>query len=814
MKTNNKPLLNKYFPSLILMGSSMLFASATYADVVIEAVQAGEKENQKVQKNDSPALETIIVTSQKRLQNIQEVPIAVTALYGDILEQAGINNMTDLQGNVPSLTVNTTQSASVTSFGIRGVYTSSSNLGLESSVGLYADDVYRARQSSMINNMVDIERVEVLRGPQGSLFGRNTPSGAVIINSVAPDHDGAGFLKASYGNLDMLDLSGAKSFSVIDDVLAFRAAGFYTKREGYLDGILPGGVVEENTLNDRNRWGVRLQALFEPTDDFSVLVIADHSEIDEVCCGASTWKNNYVADGVPEKTGSDVVLESLGGTVLNGDNFYDGQVSLSLLPEAQIEDKGISAKVNWQTDSFELTSITAYREFQSHDKVDIDFTNLDMLLSDDYVEQNQFSQELHLSEEFEHFNYVAGMFYYHQELDYDATLLVGEHLAPFAAATIHPAFAIPGAFPDGTGSLNTSNQELDSFEVFGQMEYNIFDSLMLTAGLRWTKEDKTLINTFTEDASPGNPLAGTGDFDPGWGFWAFTAFTPTENLNETLKDDRVTGTVKLSWLMDDDIMFYTSYGTGYKAGGTNTARVGAGVDVVFDPEVATSYEIGMKAEFPAQALRVNVAMHATDTDDLQTSSFHGTGLTLSNAGVAETWGTEIDINWQATDSLYLTLAYAYNHATYEDFENGSCWVGTPWHTDADDPALNSDGYSCNRSGGAMADNAENVFVMTGKQSFDLSENISAFAYGEVIYTGERMTDVNNDPLKYDDAYTIVNLRTGVYLDQWDAEVTLWARNLLNENYTNQISDTLIQTGNLIGFYVEPRTFGITVKKHF
>jgi len=750
-------------------------------------------------------LEEVIVTAQKREQNLQDVPIAVSAFTGEMLAQSGVKDIFDLQANAPSLIVGQTQTSSTTTFGIRGVFTSSQNFGLDSSVGLYVDGIYRARQSSMINNLVDVAGVEVLRGPQGTLFGRNTPAGAVSMFSVKPDHEGTGFIEGSYGEFDLVSLSGAKSFSAIDNELSFRATGFYMERDGYIDDIKFG----DETVNDRDRWGVRLQALYTPTDDLSIHIIADHSEVDEVCCGAGIWKNNLVADDIPGKTGTDQRILELGGTVLDGNDFYDRKIGTTFLPESSNEDQGISMQIDWQTENFLVTSITAYRDFESFDRIDADFSDVEALIKINDAEQSQFSQELRISNEYDNFNYVVGLFYFEQDIDLNSSLEVGDDIT-YLIQDISPILiAVPGAFPGGTGALDVSAQEHQSFAVFGQMDYSLSEDFLLTAGLRWTKEDKDMSNTFTQDA-PEPFVIG----EPGWGFWFFAPLTPRDDVDETIDDDQITGTVKLSWFMNDATMFYASYGTGYKAGGINSDRISAAADVVFDAETSESYEIGMKADFPDQALRVNIALHMTDTDDLQTVSFQGTGFVLDNAGVAETYGMEADIYWQATDNLNLTLGYAYNHAEYAEFEEGPCWIGTPWHTGIDDPSLNPDGNTCNRSGGDLSSNPENVLVLTGNQNFNISSNITGFIYGEYIYTDSRMTDLNNDPVKRDGSYALVNLRTGLYFEQWDAELTLWGRNILDEEYTTTIADAVVQDGNFTSYPTEPMTWGITAKKHF
>ncbi|MDO8863588.1 TonB-dependent receptor [Haliea sp. E1-2-M8] len=746
-------------------------------------------------------LEEVIVTAQKREQSLQDVPIAVTAFTNEMLQKTGVRDMFELANNDPALIVSKTQTSTTSNFSIRGVFTSGQNFGLESSVGLYVDGVYRARQSSMINNLVDLGSVEVLRGPQGTLFGRNTPSGAVSMNSVKPDHEGTGYLEAQAGDLGLLALQGARSFSAIDNELAFRVTGFYQERDGYVDVIGLG----EDLIDDRDRWGVRLQAMYTPSDLLSVLVIADRSEVDEICCAAGNYKNNLVAQGLapgaPVKTGSDQRVLNLGGTVIDQDDFFRGAVAASFLPVSRNEDQGISVQVDWRAENFLVTSITAFRTFESYDNADVDFYDIDALIRSNDAEQEQFSQELRLSDETENFTWVVGAYYFEQDLDAVVDTMVGADTGGLVGV---PAVA----FPAGTGSRNVASQDHSTWALFGQFDYNLSDDLVLTAGGRWTKEDKDMVNVFTEDASAVLDFA-----SPGWGFWLFPPLAPRADVNETIDDDQFTGTVKLSWFASDDLMLYASYGTGYKAGGVNTDRIAAILPVAFDAETSESFEVGMKAEFPEQALRVNMALHRTDTEDLQTISFQGTGFALQNAGVAKTQGGEIDIIWQPLDGLGLTLAYAYNDGEYEDFAAGDCWISTPWHTNLPDPRANGDG-SCDRSGGLLSGNPENVVVASGRQEFPLGDGLTGYVFGEYIFTDERMTDVNNDPAKLADSYELLNLRAGLILEQWDAEITVWGRNVLDEDYTNTISDGVAQDGRLIAYFNEPATWGVTLRKNF
>ncbi|MGB1141891.1 MAG: TonB-dependent receptor, partial [Halioglobus sp.] len=495
-----------------------------------------------------------------------------------------------------------------------------------------------------------------------------------------------------------------------------------------------------------------------------------------------------------------------GGVVLDQDDFYDYEVTAAQEPKSENDDSGVSLQVDWDTDMFLVTSITAYREHNSFDDSEILFTNLDGAYRVNDSEQSQFTQEFRITGEGDKLTYVAGVYYYYQELDNDRTTTVGADTSQIALG------ADTNLFIADTGSRDINEQEHESYAIFGQADYALTDTLILTAGLRWTYEDKDMTNTFTQDL----PLEGGNPGDNS-GFLAFPPLSPTPDLDEDFDDDQVTGTLKLSWFATDDIMLYGSYGTGYKSGGINTDRIDPIFDPIFDAEESESFEVGMKAEFPEQALRMNVALHMTDTDDLQTVSFQGGGFALTNAGTAETYGAEIDLNWVPLDNTTLTLAYAYNHGEYEDFEGGPCWTGQTWHTsqpDPGDPEPDNPDNACDRSGGDLAGNPDNVVVVTGNHDFRLTDELAGFLYAEYIWVDERMTDVNNDPEKYDDSYNLVNVRAGLLYEPWDTSLVLWGRNLTDEEYTSTIADAPAQTGRYIAYYNEPMTWGVTLRKDF
>lgn len=837
---------------------------------------------------DDKGLETITVTAQKRIQNLQEVPIAVTAFSGDEMSEAVIKDMYDLQTSVPALGAFQSQSATNSSFSIRGVGTSSQNFGLESSVGLYVDGVYRARQNSMINNLVDVEAVEVLRGPQGTLFGKNTPSGAILVRTVKPSHDGDdGFIEVTVGNYGLLNFAGATSISAIDDVLAFRATAFSSQRNGIVDDVNFG----DNELNDRQRWGARLQALYTPSDDLEIRIIADYNEIDEICCAAPVQLSNLQATDIPGKFGSDAVLPGLGGTVFpGGDAFYNREVALSFLPESTMEDKGISVEVNWEINSnYNLVAISGYRNFKSFDDTDTDFTDADLFGTRNDASQKSFSQEIRLDYNSDELNYILGMYYFTQDLDLDYSLYTDRLFNPFYMSNFNGALdpllagidqisALTGGAiapsaegaPFGTGFDHVAEQEHESYAIFGQFDYKLTDDLTLTAGLRYTDESKELSTVFSENLPGGTPfptfftsigdptapetivpgtllygagLAGTllglvgagqmSPFDPtflsaiapfqtpGWGFQSLGATTAArDDINETLDDDRVTGTIKLSYQLDRDTMVYASYGTGYKSGGTNTDRIADGFNPVFEAETSSSFEVGFKKDFIEQNLRVNAAAHYTTVDDFQANTFTGNGFNLQNAGDYEISGFEIESSWFPTDTIEVNFSYAYVNAEYKSFERGNCWNAYTWHTGIVDPGqestdpLNPNPY-CNRTGDRPAGEPEDQLMLKVKKEFNLSENVFSYVQIDYSYTGDMILDGSNDPYAMQDSYSLVNLRWYMSFDDYDTDVILWGRNVLDEEYINRTNfNTPLQAGKLNAYVSEPVTFGITVKKRF
>jgi len=839
------------------------------------------------QEGSSSVFEEIVVTAQKRAQNIMDVPVAVSAVTGGQMVDAGIKDMADLQQNVPNLIVSGSQTATTSTFSIRGISSTSNNFGVESSVGLYVDGVYRSRQSSMINDLIDIEAVEVLRGPQGTLFGKNTPAGALSVRTVAPSHDRDAFVDVTAGDFGLIKFSGAANFSLSDN-LAMRGTIFYTQRDGYVDDFALG----KNVYNDRDRVGGRLQFLYEPSDDFSMRIIADYSEIDEICCAAVTLVDGLYSRaslaGVPQ-TGSDAALLLFGGTVftdypypqpfldalaplpgtiVTGIGVEDYIASMNFLPVSQNEDSGLSVEFNKTFSSGNtLTSISAFRSFDTYDNSDVDFSNVDLVTRVNSADQSSFSQEFRFAGEFgtgSHF--VVGAYYFGQEikqstdtigtpilqayLSANPSVVNARDLVNGVAALAGPPYMPAGvAFLPGIWSNDAILQDQDGWAVFGQVDFAMGDDFILTLGARYTDETKRIDAAFTQNTPNGLVpdfdalgLAGCqifaldpacGPFNPidpatfaafvpfftdGWGAYGFPPLAPRTDLDEQLSDDQVTGTAKLTWFASDSSMFYLSYATGFKSGGTNTERIPAAFDSVFGPESSTSIEIGFKGDLGP--VRVALTVYDTEFEDFQAQTFTGTGFNLQNAGTIDNTGIEVELLWRITDTFEAQFIASRNEVEFASFEAGTCWDAYVFHTGIQDPGLPDDfnpvldAQICSKTGQAQAYNPEDRYFVSLQKEFNLSANTALFLRAEYSSYSEQLTDGDLDPFTRQGAFELVNARVGLNFGKSNSSLTLWGRNITDERYFTGSSDAPVQVGRMHAYPAEPATYGVTFRMGF
>jgi outer membrane receptor protein involved in Fe transport len=882
-----------------------------------------------------PMLEEIVVVAQKREENIMDVPVAITAVTGAQIEASGIKDMLDLQLNVPGLIVGGSQTTTTSNFSIRGLGSTANNFGVESSVGLYVDGVYRSRQSSMINDLVDIQAVEVLRGPQGTLFGKNTAAGAINVRTVAPSLDSRdAFFEVTAGDLDLMRITGGMNFALTDEV-AFRATFFSSQRDGYVanhvydyTSPIPSITVQDNLFNNRDRFGVRLQALYDNGENFNLRVIADYSEIDEYCCIGTSRVDGLLSHGalqqgivapgpdflrllVAEQNGqggityTDFPYGSFGvdlpPLVRQGVSWDDYITTLNRPPVSQNEDSGLSLEMNWELDNgMTVTSVTAFRAFDTFDHIDADFTDTLLAERTNDAAQDSISQELRLSGTFgEGSNWVVGAYYFAQEIESNTFTVGGSDLQAFGdlgwqfsedlqelgaafgfqdvaegpltmsslaqqvsvLSALTNGYIAPGApsFPEGAFANDDVTQEHDGFAVFGQVDWAISDALKLTLGARYTEETKDIRAIYTqtnpggeenlflpefdflfpallewaslyqwigagqppEAAPPINFLNRVAAPNSGWAAWTLPPFAPRPNVIDKLDDDQVTGTAKLTWFINDSMMAYASYATGFKSGGTNTDRIEYDwtdpdnplFSQLFDAEKSTSMELGFKGDI-GNNFRLSMALYQTDFDDFQANTFEGSGFILRNAGELEIKGVEIEWLWQALENTTISGYYAHNEGEYITFPLGIAWDATPFHSGRDqdgNPLITDSG---DRSGEALPYNPEDRYMLALTQDFPMGNN-NMFLRAEYIHASEATTDGDNDPLTLQDDFGILNLRVGVEIADWNSTITLWGRNITDERYYNGSFDPpLLDFGRMNSYPSEVATYGITFRKNW
>jgi outer membrane receptor protein involved in Fe transport len=575
----------------------------------------------------------IVVTAQGRSQALQDVPLAVSAVSAESLQNSGASDIRQLNQLAPSLLVSSTGTEANGSARIRGIGTVGDNPGLESSVAVFVDGVYRSRSGIGLNELGEIERVEVLRGPQGTLFGRNASAGLIHIISKKPNlNEFEGFGELSYGNYDFMRASGGVT-GPIGEGLGFRVDGVYVKRDGFYNDVNNG-----TDVNDRDRLFVRAQLLYEASDALSLRLIGDYTKRDEKCCGAVYLNRafnplignlNEPATPISSTQGNNIinVIRDLGQSTTAFSNPFSRNISVTpgRSYAGETEDKGISLEANYSLGAATLTSITAYRDYDSGQGGDIDYSTVDILYRSPAGggfnrRFKTFSQELRLQGQAlgDKLDWLVGAYYADEELTATDNLRFGNQYGRFATCRLVSGSALgalysptspgclaarPAAFGPASPAIYAGIDRLDSVndrgsthDVYRQnsrnyafFTHNIFhitDQLALTVGLRYTNERKRLNATFGNDntACPAQQaalvpfLGNAGLAAIAGGLISLTCQgNSTAELNgvsitDRRSEDEFTGTGVLSYKPNRDLLLYASYSRGYKAGGFNLDR--------------------------------------------------------------------------------------------------------------------------------------------------------------------------------------------------------------------------------------------------
>ncbi len=792
----------------------------------------------------------IIVTAQKRESTLQDTPIAMSAVGADDIEDSFIRDAQDLTTLVPSLSVPQFANPSATTFSVRGIGTSGFNAGLEPSVGVFIDGVYRSRAGSAINDFIAVERIEVLRGPQSTLYGKNTPAGVLSIITQKPQFEKGYDVEATLGNYDLRVFKGSVTGPIGDgDSLAYRLSGNLHKRDGYFTNDFDG-----RDLNDRNRFGLRGDLLIEPRDDISVRIIADYNSLEEECCSATP---------ILHAPGPAFALTNLpsGPTTLLTRDPFDRHISVDGDVFTDNETAGLSAELNIDFDTMTFTSISAYRSFDETSNIDADFVDASLVegrqVDDDF---KTFTQELRLTSNGNNtVDWMVGGYYFNQNLNTRNRTTFGADVRPFAdtlasllsgglaSLTIvenlfllgqainlpvglgqNPAFftgpvASGDFFRQGTGLGFDFNQVSESYSLFGSTDWHVSDQLTVTTGLRWTKENKGVNGAFSTDdvfssldlnnlrfleffPARGTPL-GPVLRSPGpiprnqfAGFAALQPFKATADFTDTRSEDKLTGNVIVAYDWSDTVNTYASFSRGYKAGGFNLSQSTSVTGRDFASETMDNYEFGWKTRLFDNRVRFSGAAFMQTLTDFQSNTFNGISFDLSNAGSVSIDGVEWDILAQPTEDFTFTFAGTYLDAKYDEFLTGPSIVG-------------SASPITDLSGERLAGVSKWVMTSTATYNTALNENYEGFVRGEATYRSHFAPGTDLNPLKEQDGSIVLNASVGIENVEQGWDLSIWGKNVNNEKFFQGVFDTVFQSGSLSGYPIPPTTYGVTLRIH-
>ena len=505
--------------SALMVGTAALVVPSAASAQEEGQEQAAEYDTAEEQA-ESPDPNIIVVTATKREQTLQEVPVAVSVTSAETIERAQIRDIADLATVVPSLRVSQLQSAFATSYSIRGFGTDGNNIGLEPSVAMFVDGVYRSRAVSQISDLPDIQRVEVLRGPQSTLFGKNASAGVISIVTKEPEFDFNGMVEASYGNYDAKVVKGYITGPISDSV-AFSAGAGWNNRDGYLTNGVNG-----QDVNDRNRWFTRGQLLFDNGGPFTARIIGDYDKIEERCCGVVNVRPSAEIGAI----------QLLGGQVNDFRNNPDGDVIFTDVdPINEIENYGISGHLDYELGPVTLTSITSYRETSLMADQDVDFTSLDAVTGANIGDAaiDTFTQELRIASDFDGpLNFLLGGYYFDETVDTSDQIVFGEDFRSYANLLLQGATdgaqnvdsleatlsALDGTdytgqfFAEGQGFFNNIVQDNEAYSIFGNLDFAFTDRLVLTLGANYTKDKKQIVtNSTSTDVFSNVDLVGSGN---------------------------------------------------------------------------------------------------------------------------------------------------------------------------------------------------------------------------------------------------------------------------------------------------------------
>ena len=710
-------------------------------------------------------LEEVVVTAERRSESMQDVPIAITAHTADSLTYSGITSTEDLKFVTPGLTIGT-QLASAVPF-IRGVGSQTTAVGQDAVVATYVDDVYYSSSTGSILTLVNIDRVEVLKGPQGTLFGRNATGGLMHVITKDPSEECSGNVELGYGNYETISGKAYLTGSLADNVAADISVYASEQGDGY--GV---NTVTGNDVNQTDEFIIRSKIAITAGDATDIRLGFDYAKTD-----TSTGVSMRLEEGALGIDGAFIFGGCLAGgadaatcfpiaagaaTQFTG-GFQDIQSSLD--PFAEIEQWGVSAKVDHSFGEIDFTSITAFRNTEALQSSAQAAINLPGFLDFSLDQKTEtFTQEFRLSSSNGNLDWIAGVFLLNEDAGYSPPTLSGAAFAPL----------------DGLNDDN--NQETNSLAVFLQGDYNFTDTTTVTAGLRYTSDDRELTGTTT--GTVGGAVAASLDYQ------------------DDEKWDELTWRLALSHDFSDSTMAYASYNRGFKSGvyNLNVLNPVTGPTPPVEPEILDAFEVGLKTEFAEGRMRLNAAAYLYDYQDLQFTVSRAGATFIANAAAATLKGAEIELLAAATDGLTLFANLAYLDTEFDEFPDGIDNVPTGFGANAE--------VIRDLSGNTNARSPEYTFSAGFVHEADVS-------FGKIItsanyfYSDEYFWEPSNRQLQ--ESYSVLNAQVTWEHPDNGFSIKGYVNNLTDEEYSNFSLTSAL--GNFTTA-AAPQTYGIKLGKSF
>lgn len=755
--------MNRLVKTALLAGAAMgAIASAAYAQDA-QAQDASQA---------ASSVEDIIVTARRTEESAQKTPLALTAFSGETLERVGAQQVTDLQGAVPNLNiVQGRGSSNSTNIYIRGVGQPDALQTFDPAVGVYVDDVYYSRIRGSQFDLLDLERVEILRGPQGTLYGKNTIGGAMKLVSRRPNQEFRARASAAYGDYDLMEVQGAVS-GPVTDTLALGLSVLHSERGGYVTDPATGAE-----YNDKNSSAARASLAWDPTSTFRIDLNLDYSK-DDAGLNVGQAQNSLTnllgapAYSVPTPT---------------PEYDFKTRTTPGLPNETRLETWGSALRMTWDlSDRLALKSITSYRELNTDDYIDFDATELQLADALVAVDQKQTSQEFQLTYSSDRLTAVGGVYWLKEE--------VGSHQESYNDDLTANLVFLPLWNGDYTFTRFIDDDlETTSKAIFGNVSYAVTDALRLSAGVRYTEEEKEY-DRFTYVVSDSPFLVSRYGFAPPTGKWDDTSIM-----------------LSADYQLSDDAMVYARYAQGFKSGGFNGRANSLTEATAYDPETADTFEVGAKTTFWDRRLRLNIASFMTKYENFQArvsgvENDPVTGvpvgvLSVINAGELDIFGFELEGVVVPTQGLTLDAQVGFLDADYKEF-NDARFTAFGGSRAFQDPAFSP----------------KWTLRMGGQYEWALAGGSSVTLGGAAKYRSEMALAVDNTLTNtdtklssmYQDAYWLYDARV-VWSDASDRySLGLYGQNLSDEVYKTDAQE-FSSIGNIrTAYYGAPRTWMVKV----